>query len=529
MACATTPEQPFPATHIRAHLEFLADDLLEGREAGTRGYDIAANYVATHFKLIGLQPAGTHGYFQRVPLRRSVLRPGTVSLQVRTSRGTQTFTDSDHVAARPSMTEAEQRVEADCVFAGYGIVAPELRRDDYARLDVRDKIVVVLGGPAPGLPSEIAAHLGDAAEQRARAAERGAIGMFIVYTPALEARWPFAKLPEIYRQPQFDWSDADVKQDAQSSLRVAALVDTTAAAALFEGAPRGFDEVMREARTRPPAGFPLRTGATFSRGSQHSDSTSANVVALLPGSDPALANEVIVFTSHLDHVGIGTARNGDVIYNGALDNGVGIATMIEVARALKTANQPLRRSVLFVATTAEEKGLIGSDYFARKPTLPRERLVGVINLDGAMPFFDLVEVIGYGAASSTLGQTLARAATSLGISVSPDPAPEQGYFTRSDHYPFVRQGIPGIFLIAGDARTPDGKDAGEISRRWAEQHLHQPSDDLNQPFHDPHLEKWAQLYWRWTVEAANAPEPPLWYAGDFFGNRYAPGARKASR
>lgn len=378
--------------------------MLEGREAGTRGYDIAANYVATHFKLIGLQPAGTHGYFQPVPLRRSVLRPG-LSLQVRTSRGTQTFSDSDHVAARPSMTEAEQRVEADCVFAGYGIVAPELRRDDYARLDVRDKIVVVLGGPAPGLPSEVAAHLGDAAEQRARAAERGAIGVFIVYTPALEARWPFAKLPEIYRQPQFDWSDADVKQDAQSRLRVAALVDTT----------------------------------------------------------------------------------------------------------------------------AEEKGLIGSDYFARKPTLARERLVGVINLDGAMPFFDLIDVISYGAASSTLGQTLARAASSLGISVSPDPAPEQAYFTRSDHYPCVRQGVPGIFLIAGDARTPDGKDAGAISRRWAEQHLHQPSDDLNQPFHDPHLEKWAQLYWRWTVETANAPESPLWYAGDFFGNRYAPGARKASR
>jgi Zn-dependent M28 family amino/carboxypeptidase len=238
---------------------------------------------------------------------------------------------------------------------------------------------------------------------------------------------------------------------------------------------------------------------------------------------------VIVFTSHLDHVGIGAPVNGDAIYNGALDNAAGIASMLEVARVLAAQPQRLRRSVLFMALTAEEKGLVGSDYFARNPTIARERMVGVINLDGAMPFFDLVDVIGYGADSSTLGLSLKRAAASLGITVSPDLAPEQAYFTRSDHYPFVRQGIPGIFLIAGDAPTPDGKNAREINERWTREHLHQPSDDLNQAFDYNHMVRWAELFRRWTMEAANAPERPLWYEGDYFGARFAASAPKAAR
>ena len=203
--------------------------------------------------------------------------------------------------------------------------------------------------------------------------------------------------------------------------------------------------------------------------------------------------------------------------------------MLEVARVLTAERASLKRSVLFFATSAEEKGLVGSDYFARSPTVPRERLVGVINLDGAMPFFDLVDVIGYGADSSTLGDSLKRAAASLKISVSPDLEPQQAYFTRSDHYPFVRQGVPGIFLIAGNAPTPDGKNAQEISERWAAQHLHQPSDDLNQPFDDGHLLHWGELFRRWTRETANAPERPMWFADDYFGKRYAPAASKVNR
>jgi hypothetical protein len=516
------------AESIRAHLEFLADDLLEGREAGTRGYDIAAAYVASAFRQIGLQPAGTNGYFHPVPLRKSLLVPKSVTLRVDGGGRSVTFTDTDHVAARPSDSEPSQTVEAECVFAGYGIVSPEHKRDDYAGLDVRGKFVVLLGGPPPGFPGEVAGHLGSIDEQRARAAERGAAGALIIYTPALEARWPFVRLAPVYHQPVIDWSDPEIPKSPARQLRVSAMVDTTAAQALFEGAPRKLADVMKEAQKRPPKGFALKTRATFSRKSEHSDGTSANVAALLPGTDPVLAKEVIVFTSHLDHVGIGAPVNGDAIYNGALDNAVGIASMLEVARVLASQPERPRRSVLFLAVTAEEKGLVGAEYFASKPSIDRERMVGVVNLDGAMPFFDLVDVIGYGADSSTLGDALRRAAASLEIGVSPDLEPEQAYFTRSDHYPFVQKGVPGVFLIVGDAPA-GGRNVREIKKRWTAAHLHQPSDDLNQPFEDGHLLKWAELFRRWTLEAANADEKPLWYEGDYFGERFAPGSPKKKR
>src|SRR5688572_30122614 len=307
------------AGSIRAHLEFLASDLLEGRDAGTRGYDLAANYVASIYEQIGLQPAGTNGFMQRVPLRSSLLVPSSLKLSVQGAGGIKTFTDADHVAARPSSSEAEQSLEAECVFAGFGVVSPEHKRDDYAGLDVRGKFVVVLGGPPPGFPSEVAGHLGSTDEQRARAAERGAVGLFVIYTPALETRWPFVRLAPVYAQPVIEWFDPAIPRDAGTQLRVSAMVDPTAAAALFEGARRTYAAVLKEARTRAPVGFELKTRATFTRKSEHSQVTSANVAGLLPGADPVLSREVIVFTSHLDHVGIGAPVNGDAIYNGALD------------------------------------------------------------------------------------------------------------------------------------------------------------------------------------------------------------------
>ena len=225
VAASTKAENPstIHAGAIRAHLEFLASDLLEGRDAGTRGYDLAANYVASMYEQIGLQPAGTKGFMQPVPLRSSLLVPNSVKLSVQGAGGIRTFTDADHVAARPSSTEAEQSLEADCVFAGFGIVSPEHKRDDYAGLDVRGKFVVVLGGPPPGLPSEVAGHLGSTAEQRSRAAERGALGVFIVYTPALEARWPFVRLAAVYAQPQMEWFDPSIPRPPGDQLRVSAL------------------------------------------------------------------------------------------------------------------------------------------------------------------------------------------------------------------------------------------------------------------------------------------------------------------
>lgn len=510
---------------LRGHMEFLADDRLEGRESGTRGYDLAALYVASRFQEIGLQRAGVDGYFQHVPLRVARLVPGSVALTVTGPRGERRFPAPEHVVMYPSVTETEQRIQAPAVFAGYGIVAPEYGRDDYAGLDVRGKHVVLLGGPPPGFPDEVAAHLGATDEQRARAAARGAVGVLLVYTPDFEDRFPFARLADVVLQPTLDWVDSSrVETDGT---RVGALVHPVAAAELFQGAPRSLDEVMREAQTRAPDGFPLAVTVTLERRATHQQLTSANVAGLLPGADPRLSDEIIAVVGHLDHVGIGTPQDGDSIYNGALDNASGIAMMLEIARALHPAGARPARSVLFVALTAEEKGLVGSDYFARHPTVAPGRIVGVINLDGAMPFYDFTDVIGFGAESSTLGRALERAAASMGLSVSPDPAPQVTFFTRSDHYSFVRQGVPALFPQMGLGAKPGWESGHALAQRFDTEHLHQPTDQLSLPIDYTVLARYTELLRRLTVDVADAPERPLWYEGDFFGNRFAPDAPKA--
>ena len=508
-------------------MEFLAHDLLEGREAGTRGYELAARYVASQFAQLGLEPAGSDGFFQWVPLQQATLVPGSVSLVVSGAGGQRTFTDADHVATYPSDREIDQRISGQLVFAGHGIVSAEHGRDDYKGLDVRDRYVVVVGGPPPGLPGEVAAHLGSVAEQTARAAERGALGVLVIYSPALEARFPFVRLPAVTRQPTARWRDSTVEGARGDGLRMVAFIDSVATEALFRGAPRTYGSVLAGMSEGPITGFPLATTATVSRRATIVRSRSPNVAALLPGSDSTLANEIIVLSGHLDHVGIGPPKNGDSIYNGALDNASGIAGMLEIARVLSTASPTPRRSILFLAVTAEEKGLIGSDYFARNPSVDAARIVGGINYDGAAAFQEFNEVIGYGAGSSTLGSALTRAATGMGITIIPDPAPETSIFTRSDHYSFVRQGTPAIFVLPGSGSETSGDVATNPDVRFAAEHLHQPSDDLSLPYDYAVFARFTELFRRVVVEAAVMNDRPRWYEGDFFGEQFAPQAKKA--
>jgi hypothetical protein len=506
---------------LQAHMEFLASDLIEGRESGTRGYDISALYVASQFRTMGLKPAGTDGYRHVVPLRISRIVPGSVKLRL-TDSGT-AYTDEDHVLAYPSYLTENETVSADAVFAGAGVVEPKYGRDDYAGLDVDGKIVVVLGGRVAGLPPEVAVHLGAAATQATRAQERGAKALIVIYTPALERRWPFVKLGPITRQTRMTWLDKNISPLPGGAPAATAFVDEIAAEQLFAGAPASYQTVRDQAEKGAVKGFALGRRIEFSRRSQISEASSANVAGLIPGSDPAVANQVIVVTAHLDHVGIGPGVDGDTIYNGAIDNASGIATTLEVARLLATARP--KRSVLFLATTAEEKGLIGADYFARAPTVNRERIVAAINIDGVMAFYDFKSVIGYGVESSTLSEPLDRAARSMGLSMMPDPKPAQSIFTQSDHYPFVKQGIPAVFLQMGEGPAPDGSSGLALADKWDDAHLHKPSDDLNQRIDYKVFARFTELYRRFILESANMASRPRWRKDDFFGDTFARCAR----
>lgn len=519
------------APAVKAHMAFLADDLLEGREAGTRGDALAQLYLAARFEAAGLAPAGPGGsYLQPFRVRATTLDRPSVDFRIIGAGGERWFANGGDIAIWGDPLEADQRVEAPVVFAGYGIVAPERGIDDYAGLDARGKIVAVIGGPPAFLPPAEAAHYGSSDQQRLTAQQRGAIGVIQLWTPALEQRFAFAGLAALLGRTDLNWIGPDGRASvAAPGVRLRAFTRGGATAALFAGAPQSFEAVMAAAARASPPGFPLAARVTLARRSRHDDRLStANVVGLLPGSDPALRGELVVVSAHFDHVGIGEPVAGDGIYNGALDNAAGTAILIELARWLAAMPQRPRRSILFLAAAAEEKGLIGSDYFAAHPPPAGMRIVANVNIDGALPYYDFSDVIAFGAEQSQLIERLAAASGQLGLSVAPDPFPAEGFFTRSDQYSFARRGIPALFLFPGFSDL-SGRDVGRaVWDEVATTRAHQPSDDLSQPIDYAALAKHGEVARRLLLEVANHDARPLWYSDSLFA-RFAPGAPTAAR
>ena len=526
----------FSPANIRAHVEFLADDLLAGREPCTLGFDIAARYVATRFDGLGLEPAGDGGgWYQRVPLVESSLVDGTARLTVGAhgpargarlpaSRARQ-WANGTHVIISPSFLEPQLNVEAPVVFAGFGLDAPEHGFDDYRGLDVRGKVVAYLIGAPRGTPSEVGAHL--VAEKQRMAEKHGALGVLALETLATRKSFPWVRRLDTDTLAAVTWADAGGNPFVRApGIRVAAALDETTTLALFEGARVPYGKVLETAdRTGArPRGFPLSTRVRVEAHSRLRAFDSLNVLGRIPGTDPRLQGEAVLMMAHLDHVGLrplerdaGVADGAvDRILNGAEDNAMGVAVMLEVARAMRTAGVRPRRSVVFFATTAEEKGLIGADYFAHRPTVPLERIVAALNLDMPLLTYDFVDVIAFGAEHSTLGARVVVVAQSNGVKLSPDPMPEQGIFTRSDHYALVKRGIPAVFFATGQGGA--GKLAWEA---FLTKHYHQPSDDITLPFNWSAAARFARINGQLLTDIANADERPAWLRGDFFGDTFA--------
>ena len=518
---------------LKAHMAFLADDLLEGREAGSRGDKLTQLYISNAFRAAGLQPAGDQGgYLQRFRMRSATLDLPSVRFEISNGGRAQQFANGESVLVFADPIEADQRIDdVPLVFAGYGIRALELGIDDYRGLDVRGKVVVVLGGPPPFMPSAEAAHFGSTEQQRITAGDHGAIGLIQLWTPALEQRAAFVHQRRSLGRRDVAWIAPDGRPMISApGVRLRAIANGAASDAILAGGRATTAQLLEEARTHSPRGFPLPGRVSLARRTVHDESLhSANVAGLLRGSDPSLADEVVVLTAHHDHIGIGAPVKGDSIYNGALDNGVGVSMLIEVARAIAASPQRPRRPILFLAVAAEEKGLIGSDYFAAHPTIDRSKIAANINLDGAFPFYDFSDVIAFGADHSQLGEHLATAAGEMGLTVAPDPFPEEGIFTRSDQYSFVKKGIPAVFLYNGFTDLA-GRNVGRAV--WDDlivRIVHEPGDDMSQPIDYDIVAKFGDVFRRLTLVTANAPHRPLWYGDSLFARRFAPQAATAQR
>ena len=505
---------------MKAHVMFLASDAMRGRDAGSPEYDIAAQYVASQFYAAGLRPGGDQGsYLQQVPLIKVKAKDQGVFAYTPAKGAAAPMVFGQDYIPGTNAASAATSVDAGLAFVGYGIVEPGIGRDDYKSVDVRGKIVVLLNGAPTSFHPEIRAHYGSIGTKRAVAAAKGAAGVLVIEPAAMARMGGFTAAAKGYQSERVTWEKGGVGFDSAPKAPGFGIISRAFAERLFAGAKTPWAEVvkgMESPETRfTPTLLAGRIKATIN--TEWTPLPSSNVVGILPGADAKLRQEYVVLSAHLDHVGVGRAVNGDTIYNGAEDNAVGIASLIEEAKKFRASGQAPKRSIIFLAVTAEEKGLVGAEYFANNPTVPKAGLVADVNLDMPIITYKFEDVIAFGAERSTLGPIVKKAAEGIGVSFSPDPMPEQGLFVRSDHYRFVQQGVPSVFLWPG--QKGPGKAAVED---FFANHYHKPSDEVWQT---PNLD-WSQgvrfvdVNYAIAREIADGAERPRWNKGDFFGTLY---------
>jgi Zn-dependent M28 family amino/carboxypeptidase len=515
IACSPAPAPPAATTASSdlaarwfSHVEALANDEMRGRETGSPEHRKAAEYVAEQFKKAGLQPAGTDGYLQAVGFRSRQIDESRSSLAlVRGGKAEPVALGDD--ATFGMRIDPAPAVDAPLVFAGHGLRIPEAGHDDFSGLDVKGKVVVYVSGSPRNVPGALSAHFQSAAERWNALKPLGAIGVIAVPNPStMEVPWERSSPNRLNAAMAL----ADPALDETAGQQVAITFNPAKAERLFAGSGHTLAEVLKiadEGKALPH--FPLPTSIRARVAVDVQDLESHNVAGLIKGSDPALANEYVVLTAHLDHVGVGAPIDGDDIYNGAMDNASGVATLIEAASAVAAAKP--KRSVVMVAVTAEEKGLLGSRYFARYPTVAREAIVANINMDMFLPLFPLKSLMVLGLDESDLGGDVKAVAQEMGIGVQPDPQPQRNRFIRSDQYSFILQGVPALAMKVGfEPGSPEEK----IDAEWTRLRYHAPSDDLDQPIDKGAAAGYTDVIGRLSVRIANRDTRPAWKDASFF-------------
>jgi hypothetical protein len=492
-----------------SHIQFLADDSLEGRDTGSRGFEKAADYLAKQFRGVGLQAAGVDGYRQpmdfevaRIDETRSslaLLRDGKV-LQLKLGEDANIGINS----------HAAENVEASAVFVGYGLTVPELKYDDLAGQDVKGKIVVfITGGPAD-MAGPIKAHYQSSEERRKALLKVGVIGTIAIPNPR-SAEVPWSRIAASRFQPKMELRDPG--HGVPPPLQVTILFNPAHADMLFTGSGHTFQELLAALNAdKPLPHFPLVLKIRARVGITRSEAKSENVIGVIPGSDADLKKEYVVVSAHLDHLGIGEPVNGDRIYNGAMDDASGDASLIEIARAMKDSGAKPKRSIIFLSVTGEEKGELGSQYFAAHPTVSGP-IVADINMDMYLPLFPLKYLEVQGLGESTLGDDVRAVAEQAGVQVQADKEPEHNRFIRSDQYSFIKEGVPALAFKFGYI---PGMPEEKIFKTWYKDRYHAPSDDVNQPVDPAAAAQLNAILEKLVLRIADADRRPEWKPDSFF-------------
>ncbi|RPD47632.1 M28 family peptidase [Hymenobacter sediminis] len=510
---------------IKAHIQYLADDRLLGRKPGTPGYQMAVDYVTGQLKRFGVEPAGEDGGFtQRVRLRRATTKPGA-TITYQPAGGSLPLAPAEvHLYPHPEQPSS-RLAPTGLAFAGYGISAPDQGYDDYQGLDVKGKVVVIVRGAPRSFPSTVASASQDQTLLVQTAARHGAVGVLFASARPVPAAVTAAAAARPITTTSVLGADGKVAAArgfiSGSGVGMTGTLSAAGLQTLLLNSASDTAKVMSSLRQGQPAPVALRGTLAASWESGYQDFESYNVVGKITGSDAALRQEYVVHSAHLDHLGVGAPVKGDSIYNGAHDNASGVASVLEIARLYSNIKQKPKRSVLLVLQTGEELGLLGSAYFAARPTVPKTALVADVNTDMPTIIAPLLSVVPLGARHSTLAQPVDEAARYLGLTVEEDPEPDQNRFIRSDQYSFVAQGIPALHIKYGN-RTPDGKNnLSEQVQKWRALTYHKPQDDINGTFDFEAGKKYVQLNFLIGYLVAQNPQRPTWNPGDFFGQRFA--------
>ena len=502
------------------HLAYLADDAREGRMAGERGYDEAAQYVADRFAEMGLTPGGDDGWYQQVPLISYRIDEESTTLIAHRDGEDTELQYKEHFVMGGDKVRENTTVRAEVVYVGFGVHAPEVGYSDYDGVDVEGKIIALFGNAPATLPSEERAYYSSGRTKAEEAVRRGAIGMIGLRSRRFDEFVPWERIKaQAGARPGMAWVTLTGEPaDYYPEIVGGASISTEVANELFAGTPISFEEARDATEASTPASVPLGFEVTLGRKTTHEVITSPNVVGIVPGTEPGLKNEYIVYTAHLDHNGVGPAVDGDSIYNGMYDNAMGSSLLIETARAF--ANSPAKRSTVFIALTAEERGLLGSDYYAHYPTVPSDAIVANINLDMPLFLYPVADIIAFGAEHSSLEGTVGQAIVAEGFTLTPDPMPEENLFRRSDQYSFVRRGVPSVFLKPGFTSTDPSIDGKAVENEHRKNHYHRPSDDLSRHIDWGSAVRFARANARIGYAIAGEKDRPAWNEGDFFGEKF---------